>query len=287
MRSASCRDIADRVGKWANVTQIIMGICFVILFFLGLALLIASAIALANVKTFEQFPITGFKEIIIFALCLGIFVSLVSIVGAMGFFTLNKTLLIIFVTAISLLVILQIACGITAFSYRNKYDDIIATAWNHTEDSSRAYMEHTFHCCGGVDEFNMPAADECLINFTSSSSAPPPVPPVASSSSEFPLSSEEESSDSSSDDMFTLPLFGNEEPKSSSASAYANGCVPLLAEFAKDKIVAVGIGDIVITVLEVAVVVVTIVVLVKISMARNQYERFTGGDTTIDQLRSW
>jgi len=237
-RKMSCREVADRVGRWANVTKIIMGVCFCILFILGMALLIAAGVALADANAFGQFAITGFKEIIIFALCLGIFVAIVSIVGALGYFSLNKTLLIIFAAGMAILVILQVACGATAFAYRDDYDEIISEGWNHAEASSRQFLEQEFKCCGGVNITDAPVAPECLAFL------PFYIPPPD----------------------------------------WADGCVPVLAQKAHDNIVAIGIGDIIITVLELAVIIVTIIVVVKIHGAQNNYHKFTD-EGAMDGLR--
>jgi len=246
-RSMSCREVADRVGKWANVTKVIMGVCFLILFVLGMALFIASAVALADASVFKGFAITGFKEIIYFALSLGLFLAIVSIFGALGYFTLNKTMLIIFVILISILAILQIACGGTAFAYRNDFVNVTDTAWHHAENTTRAYFEDLYFCCGGRNITDFAAkTDHC---------------------EEYELA----------DDGL---LF---ESEASSVSHYTKGCVEPLAEEMEKNIVAVGVGDIVITLLEVIVIIVTLIILVKIRKAYS-YQRFKD-DSAIEQLR--
>jgi len=243
----SCKEVADRVGTWANVTKVIMGICFLLLFILGTALFLAACVALADASIFSSFAITGFREIIIFALCLGLFIALVSIVGALGYFTLNKAMLIIFTCGIAILVILQVACGATAVAYRDDYDNITASAWELAEESTRAYFQEQFKCCGGVNLTDHVAnSTHCLAY---------------------------------NDTLF----FDDIGAKSTSGSDFTHGCVASMVETISDNVVAVGIGDIVITVLEIAVIVVTVVVVVKVHRARS-YQQFKDEDA-IEQLR--
>jgi len=231
----SCKEVARKVGAWANVTKVIMGICFSFLFLLGFLLFVASAVSLADANTFlNRIAITKFKEVIVFALCLGLFVAIVSIVGALGYFTLNKALLIIFAGAFIILAILQVACGAAAFAYRKDYPELIDEAWNMTDEHSRAYLEETFHCCGGINHEAMPASEYCVNGTTSS-----------------------------------VEL---------SSGSWSDGCVTPLADYADDCVVNVAIGDIVITILELAVVVVTIVVVVKIHGVNRRYQGLDDSD---------
>jgi len=159
----SLKEIKQRVSKCANVTKVIMGICFLILFILGFALFVSSAVSLADAGIFKNMlPITNFREIIIFALCIGFFVALVSIIGSIGYFALHKPLLIAFMVGMGILVVLELSCIGVAYGYRNSYAEATEFAWHHAEASSREYFEETYLCCGGMNATDYPASPVCL-----------------------------------------------------------------------------------------------------------------------------
>jgi len=226
------------------VTKIIMGICFILLFILGMSLAIAASVALADSKVFSNISITGFKEVIYFALCLGLFVAIVSVFGIIGYFMLNKHMLIVFSCLLAILVILQVACGATAFSYRDDFYNITESAWHHAENSTREYFQKTFECCGGANITDYAIETE---NCTAT--------------------------EVNIDDLLY------------SSKPFDHGCVEPMANAMKDNVVSVGIGDIVITILELVVIIVTIVVVVKIHRA-GSYRRFHDDDeATLASLR--
>jgi len=288
----SCREVADRVGRWANVTKVIMGICFTILFILGMALFLSAVVALTDFEVFESF-IPNVRGIIVFALCLGLFVAIVSIVGALGYFVLNKAMLIIFICGITILVILQVACGGAAFAYRNDFRNITESAWlNYTDEPTKALIQNTFHCCGGYDSTDAVNSTFCPVeNTTSSYVPPPPPPPVASSSAPAPASSSAPAPASSSVEPTSSLTPASSTPASSTApllgsvatSSTIRGCIDVVSEELDQNIMYVGVGDIVITILEIAVIIVTIVVVVKIHNAYS-YQQFKD-DSALEQLR--
>jgi len=239
----NCKKISAKIGAWANVTKIIMGVCFVLLFILGVALTAVCASVLVKSDILKNFEITGFTALMYFGLILGLFLAIVSLLGVFGFFTLNRPLLIIVTCLILLLAILQIVCFSVAFGYRGKYDDFFSNTWEMADDNSRGYIEMHFGCCGGVNNTDKPGS---YCNSTSSSGAYQP--PVFSDSSD------------------------------------GGPCVPKLVEFANDQVVSIGVGVLVVTLLEVAVVVVTIVLLVKIGRVQSYY-KVQEEDNALDALR--
>jgi len=222
-----------------------MGICFAILFILGTALFLAAVVALADANVFSGLAITGFKEVIIFALCLGLFVAIVSIVGALGYFTLNRAMLIIFICGLGLLVILQVACGATAFAYKDDFNELTKKAWDVAEESTRAYFQEEFECCGGLDILDHAAPSEHCVGTN-----------------------------------FTEDLLAS----AASSSAFHRGCVGPVVEAINDNMTYIGVGDIVITVLEIVVIIVTAVVIYQIRKAGKSYHKFNDEDA-ISSLR--
>jgi len=130
-----------------------MGICFSVLFVLGMILFIASAVSLGGFSIYDKLGINNVKSVIIFALCLGLFIALVSIFGALGYFTLTKWMLIVFVVLIAILIALQIVCGATAFAYKSKFGEIANNTWYYLiekgDNETLKFLEDSFHCCGG------------------------------------------------------------------------------------------------------------------------------------------
>jgi len=246
-RKMKCKEIAQHMSKWANVTQYIMGVCFSILFVLGMILFIASAVSLGDFGAFELLEIQKVKSVVIFALCLGLFIAIVSILGALGYFTLNKTLLIIFVCGISILIVLQVVCGATAFAYRDDFYDLTADGWHNlvaNDTNTAVFLEEAFDCCGSYNSSDAIESKNCNA---------------------------------------TLSFSGIDVLLKTSESSEVEGCIPVIAASLKKNVNGVCIGDIVITLLEVAVIVVTGIVLYEIKRA-NKYTQFDN-DTSLDSIR--
>jgi len=248
----TCRKVSQKVGAWANVTKVIMGICFLLLFILGLAMAIVCGVSLAGVDVLGNLSIRGFTALMYMGLFLGLFLAILSLLGALGYFTLNRALLIIVTCLLLILAILQITCGSLAFAYDDKYEDFFKEAWSLADDGSRAYIEETYHCCGGMNASDRPASKNCTAFLNSSSSS------------------------------YTS---GAHLDAVSSSSQEGGPCIPKLVDDAKDKIVPVGVGVIVVTVLELAVVIVTIILVVKIGRVHSYYQVHDEEDD-LDVLKS-
>jgi len=274
-----CRKLSKKLGTWANVTKVIMGLCFLIIFILGVALFGVSIAALTGSSLLADIPIKGFTALMYMGLFLGLFLAIVSILGAIGFFTLNKVLLIIVICLLAVLAILQLTCGSLAFVYRKDYNELFATAWNDTDSSTRESLEKTFHCCGGINSKDLPESDHCVPH-------PPPTPASSSSAPPAPSSSTPVTSSSASASDSSNATSAQFEGLTASASSepWADGCVPKLAQLAEDQIVTVGACVIVVTILEIAAIVVTIIVVVKINRATSYYQ--VRDDDAIDILQS-
>jgi len=254
-KKISCKKLYRKVGAWAKPTTIIMGVCFCLLFILGLAMFIVGAVAVSGIKLLDTLEITGFRALMWTALFLGLFLSIVAVLGAIGYFALHKTLLIITVGFIALLAVVQIVCGGVAYSYSN-YTEVVNKGWEAADDKSRAYLEKEYNCCGGMNSTHLPASDRCVGSSSSDeslaapSSAAPPQPTPQSSSSPAALLAKH----------------------SSESSAPADGCVAILAKIAEDDIPYIGAGLITITVLEIAVIVVTLILVCKINKASQYFQ---------------
>jgi len=162
----TCQKVSKKVGAWANVTKIIMGICFLLLFVLGMAMAIICGVSITDSKFLIDLPIKGVTTIMYMGLFLGLFLAIVALLGALGYFTLNRALLIIVTCLLILLAILQVTCGCLAVAYRDEYDHLFAEAWEIAPNDTRQYFEETYHCCGGVNETDLPASPECVSNYT-------------------------------------------------------------------------------------------------------------------------
>jgi len=242
----SLKEISQRVGKCTNVTKIIMGICFLILFLLGLILFICGAISLAGASVFKTIlPVTSVREVIIFALCLGLFVALVSIVGSIGYFLLIKPMLVGFMVGMLILVVLEVTCCGLAFGYRDSFATGVEYAWQHAEPASRAYIEVTYDCCGGANTTDLPSSPQC----------------TGVSSSVSPL-----------------------EGAGSTSGSYNGACVPIVVDILQRSLIGAGTGILVVTLLEIIAVIATIAVVVQINKAQ-KYQRFKSSDSSLDPLR--
>jgi len=250
-RKMSCKEVSERVSRWTNITKIIMGVCFSILFVLGMVLFIAAAVALGGFNVFDTLGIYDVKAVITFALCLGLFIAIVSILGALGYFTLNRVMLIIFVCGIAILIVLEIVCGAVAFSYKNNFRNITETAWNdyvQNDTNATKLLEDTFGCCGSYDPSDAVPSNYCNVtNFTFGG------------------------------------LMLNDLQASESKSHSNEGCISVIAKKLTDNINSVCIGDIVITILEIIVIVVTAIVLYQVKNA-NSYKQFQE-DPTLESIR--
>jgi len=231
-KDISCGKISARIGACANATKYIMGICFSLIFALGVILAIICCVALADAKLLGDFDIKNFRGVMILGLILGLFLAIVAILGAIGYFSLNRCLLLIVIIVFFVLALAQIICGALGLVYKDKYETPIQSAWNKADEDDRKYVEEHLHCCGGANSTDRPASPHCLGNESSSHSV------VGSSSSD----------------------------------SYADGCVSKLAKEAKDMIVSVGAGLIVVTIFELVVVGFTIFLFVKISGAHSYYQ---------------
>jgi len=253
MGKMSCREVTERVSRWANATKVIMGICFSILFVLGMVLFIASAVALGGVDVFQILKVHQAKSIAIFALCLGLFIALVSILGALGYFTLNRGMLIGFVIGIAILIILQVVCGATAFAYRNDFDNITEDAWVKLNISGDdfIFIEETFGCCGSYNSTDAVNSSNCHVT------------------------------------EYTGPEFGSLLLPgivfTASESSTTMGCIPKVAQTLKENINYVCIGDLVVTILEIIVIIVTAFVLHEIKSAYS-YRQFQD-DPSLESIR--
>jgi len=230
-KNISCSKISSRIGACANVTKYIMGVCFSLIFALGIILAIICCVALADAKLLGDFDIKNFKAVMVLGVILGFFLAIVAIMGAIGYFSLNRCLLLFVIIVFFVLAIAQIVCGILGLVYKDKYENPLQTAWNKADADDRKYIEEHLHCCGGANSTDRPASPHCLGNESSS-----------------------------------LPF------SSSSSDSYSDGCVSKLAKEAKDMIVSVGAGLIVVTVFELVIVGFTIFLYVKISGAHNYYQ---------------
>jgi len=279
MAKPDCRKLSRKLGKWGNVTKIIMGICFLIVFILGVALFGTGIAALTGSSLLSDFPIASFTALMYTAVFLGLFLAIVSILGAIGYFALHKTLLIIVVCLIAVLAVVQAICGGVSLSYKNKDDDLTQLfheGWDLADNSTREYFEKQYTCCGGLNKTDHPEAPECVGTASSGSVPPPPPPPPASSSAASSVASS--ASSASSANALTVNVLTASQPE------WKDGCIPSLVEVAKENVVKVGAGLIAVTVLEVAVIIVTIILLVKIGRASSYYE--VHDDDAMDVLQS-
>jgi len=243
-KTVSCTKVSKKLSTWANVTKYIMGFCFIILFLLGMVLFIISTVAVSGSNLLGDFDITGFTALLYMGIFLGLFLAVASILGAIGFFSLRRCLLIIFVCFIAALAIVQAVVGLVAVSYsEEKRMDLITDGWNIADNSTRAYLEDHFDCCGGANFSDGPASDKCiaLSNSTSNSTS--------------------------------HSYSGSEKP-----------CVVVLEEYVEDYMLTVGIGIIVVTLLEVAVIVVTVILVIQIDRAKKKYSK-VDDDESLDPLK--
>jgi len=239
--------MSKNCSNWTNVTKVIMGICFIILFLLGLAMAVVCVISLSGSKVLGDMDIQSFTALMWFGLFLGIFLAFISLLGAIGYFSLSRSLLIIVVIAFAVLALLQIVCFSLAFSFRDDFDTICDDAWDSADNSTRAYLEKEFSCCGGSDPNDKPASDFCLGETSSSESS------VSSVSSV------------------------NETDKTDNAALSSSvvGCVQKLSEFMTDQMYSIGACVLAVTILELAVAVVTVIL---ICTSGKRYEPLRGED---------
>jgi len=156
--------LVKKIGCCANVTKFIMGVLFIILCILGVAIVCVCAVGLTKSEWLGDLAIKDFHGLMVFGLILGLFLAAVSILGAIGYFRLNRVLLVIVIIVIILLALLQIICGAAGLATKDKYEDFIQTAWDSMDEADRKYFEEDLKCCGGANSTDRPAAPECLSN---------------------------------------------------------------------------------------------------------------------------
>jgi len=243
-KKISCTKISRKLSTWANVTKYIMGFCFILLFLLGMVLFIISVVAVSGSNLLTDFPVQSATSIMYMGIFLGLFLAISSIVGAIGFFWLHRCLLIIFVCCIAALAVVQVVVGVVAVSYDDE-EQLVLDSWNLADNSTRAYLEDSFECCGGENVTDNPSSENCTAMFGGSSS------------------------------IFLSAL---------SSSGGVQACGKVIAEFLDDYMITVGVGIIVVTLLEVAVIVVTVILVVQIDRAKKKYSK-VDDDESLDPLK--
>ena len=144
----SLKELSKRVGTCANTSKYVLGVCYALIFVLGLALCIASTVARTSEAVLQTLHVPGIASLPNWGIGLGVFLALVALVGALGSFLLNRPLLIIFACLTAVLVVAQVSVGVTAYVRQDKFPVVLSVAWDNAENSTRAYLETTFDCCG-------------------------------------------------------------------------------------------------------------------------------------------
>jgi len=215
-----------------------MGLCSVLLFLLGLAMTIVCIIALTGTKVLGDFELESVSALMWFGVFLGVFLAIIALLAAIGFFSLNRCLMAIVVIAFAIIILLHIICFSLAFSYKDDFNNLCADAWDAADNETRAYIEDQFSCCGGSDINDKPASKRCL----------------------------GESSSSDSDVNETIA-------DTASLSSSVVGCVQLLSDFMTVQLYAIGACVLAVTILELAVVVVTIILMCMAGKSNEAYQR--------------
>lgn len=243
-RSMSLKELSERVGKCANTTKVVLGVCYVLIFVLGLALCIAGAVARSSESALQTLHVPGIASLPTWGICLGVFLALVALVGALGSFLLNRPLLIIFACLTAVLIVVQVSVGVTAYVRQDKFPVVVNAAWNNAENSTRAYLETTFECCG--------------LENTTDRAYLPGCPGYASSS--FSSSAASASSSLALDETVSSSLFNG-------------GCMAPILALAYRVANKVGAALLGITAFEVLTLIVTAVLLCRIRKAKVSYSR--------------
>ena len=147
-KGITVKELSERVGKCANTTKYVLGVCYVLIFVLGLALCIAGAVARSNEAVLQKLHVPGIASLPAWSIGLGAFLALVALVGALGSFLLNRVLLAVFACLTAVLIVAQVSVGVTAYVRQDKFPVVVSAAWDTAENSTRAYLETTFDCCG-------------------------------------------------------------------------------------------------------------------------------------------
>lgn len=255
-KKVSCSQISKKLSAWANVTKYIMGFAFILLFLLGMIMFIIGLVCVADASIIDGFELGPLATVMYTAIILGLFLAIASIVGAIGFFSLHKPLLIAFVCLIGALAVIQVAVGIVGVaSSEETLTEYMIDAWSVADNNTRAKFEKTYTCCGGANLTDYPSSQFCIdLNNTNANKT---------SSSSLIL------------------------PSSLSSSQYNGPCGAELAKVIEDNMAYIGSGIIVVTVLEIAVVVVTIILVIQIDRAQKKYTKVAedAEEETLDPLK--
>lgn len=239
-KSMSLKELSERVGTCANTTKYVLGVCYVLIFVLGLALTIAGAVARASETVLQTLHVPGIASLPNWSIGLGIFLALVALVGALGSLLLNRPLLVIFACLTAVLIVAQVSVGTAAYVRQDKFPVVLDAAWDRAENSTRAYLETTFACCG--------------LDNTTDRAYLPGCPGYSSSSSSSSLSV------SAADETVA-------------SSLYNGGCMAPILALAYRVANKVGAALLGITAFEVLTLVITAVLLCRIRKAKTAYSR--------------
>mgnify|MGYP003085834930 CR=1 FL=1 len=167
----SIKELSERVGKCANTTKYVLGVCYALIFVLGFALFVASASARVSDAVLQTLHVPGIASLPNWGVCAGIFLALVALVGALGTFLLNRVLLIVFAALLAVLTVMQLTVGVTAYARQDQFPAVVSAAWDSAENSTKTYIQTTFACCGLDNTTDRPYLPGCPGYNASSSSA--------------------------------------------------------------------------------------------------------------------
>ena len=246
-KGITVKELSERVGKCANTTKYVLGVCYALIFVLGFALFVASASARVSDAVLQTLHVPGIASLPNWGVCAGIFLALVALVGALGTFLLNRVLLIVFAALLAVLTVMQLTVGVTAYARQDQFPAVVSAAWDSAENSTKTYIQTTFACCGLDNTTDRPYLPGCPGYNASSSSVAAPVAALESSA-------------------------GN------------GGCLAPLVALAHRVANKVGAAFVGVTVFELATLVVTCVLLCRIRQAQRHYAHLVQSDP-IESLR--
>lgn len=170
-KGITVKELSERVGRCANTTKYVLGTCYALIFVLGFALFVASASARVSDAVLQKLHVPGIASLPNWGIAVGIFLALVALLGAIGTFRLNRTLLIIFVALLAVLTVMQLTVGATAYARQDQFPAVVSTAWEDAENSTKEYIQKTFECCGLYNSTDRPYLPGCPGHNSSSTAA--------------------------------------------------------------------------------------------------------------------
>ncbi|XP_064421729.1 CD63 antigen-like [Latimeria chalumnae] len=139
--------------KWIKIFLILFNLLF---WASGIALIVIGSTSCAKYYAYESFTGDSLTHIAALLIVVGVIITIISFLGCCGTWSENQCLLITFTAFLAVILIIEIAAGITFYVLHPKIEKLITTQSTKIIDEYSSKMQNSindiqskFHCCGG------------------------------------------------------------------------------------------------------------------------------------------